>query len=136
MDGNFLETPSGALINSPSSLLMDSLTTSTQSFPWGLVLAVAPSILEAIFGKSEEEKMLDKAQQMKNILNQLGLKPPYQSPFTGTGDRAFAQALFNRLSKMGNWGWPQGMGSDFSFFSDFMNNFTSPVGTGPKIRKS
>jgi len=102
-------------------------------FPWALVLALAPSVLKGIFGgKSEEEEMWDRASQAKRMMKMLGIDQPYQSRMTGTVDRALAQALFSRMSKMGNWGWPEGMGVDFSFFEDLLGGM-SPGGISSGI---
>lgn len=99
-------------------------------FPWSLVLPMGISfigdIIDSIFGKSEEEKMYDRAMQAQNILRSMGMRPPYQSQLTGTVDKALAKALFSRMSKVGGWGWPEDMGVDFSFFEDLLSTSSLP----------
>jgi hypothetical protein len=117
MNGNYLETPGGSLINSPSSLLLDSMTTSTQAFPWGLVLSLGIPLLKDLLGgeDDEEAQMFEKGMQMKNLLGMLGMKQPYQSPFTKAADQAVFNYLIQNMKRTGNWGWPSGMGIDLSF---------------------
>ena len=106
------------------------------SFPWSIILSLLPSFLTDLFGKSEEEQMRDKALQAQSLLKTLGMKPPYQSPYTGKADSALIQLILGRLGKMGDWGYPEGMGIDMSFLGD-MSDFSrkSPSLPGRIIKR-
>jgi len=77
-----------------------------------------PSLLQDIFGQGEDEEMMDRTRQAQQMMRMLGMKQPYQSPYAGKADSSLIQLILGRLGKMGDWGYPEGMGMDMSFMED------------------
>ncbi|MCD6194277.1 MAG: hypothetical protein J7L26_12570 [Candidatus Aminicenantes bacterium] len=103
--------------------------------PLSLLLAVGIPLISSLFEEDEEQKMLDRAMQMRNLMRLLGIRQPYQSPFLPSADRAFYQMLLQNLKRYANWGYPSGMGIDTSWIEDLIKGIgsTSPIGSR-KIR--
>ena len=97
--------------------------------PWAIIIPIAMSLIGEIFGKKDDP--LSDALDMQKQMAMLGMKPPYQSPYTGAADKAGFQMLLNQMKRTANWGWPEGMGIDTSFITDALGeNFpgTTPGG--------
>ena len=97
--------------------------------PWGILLPIALSFFTSLFGDSEEEKQRkewDLKQEdmlkMQQLLQQMGLNKPYQSPYLPGMDKVSVQAILNQLGRSGNWGWPEGKGMDMSFIQDMLRD--------------
>ncbi len=104
--------------------------------PWSIIIPIAMSLIGEIFGKKDDP--MSDALDMQKQMAMLGMKPPYQSPYTGAADKATFQMLLNQMKRTANWGWPEGMGIDTSFITDALEqNFpgVSPEGIR-RIRRS
>ena len=90
-------------------------------FPWAL-LPIAISLLGSIFGESEEDKKSKELEEMAALMKQMGINPPYQSPYLKKMDPIVAQALASQMKRTSNWGWPEGKGMDTSFLDQFLQS--------------
>ena len=90
--------------------------------PWGILLPIALSFFTSLFGENEEEKKREDALKMQQLLQQMGLNQPYQSPYLPGMDKVSVQAILNQLGRSGNWGWPEGKGMDMSFIQDMLGD--------------
>jgi hypothetical protein len=100
--------------------------------PWSIILPILISLLGDFLGGGDEEaEMFERGMGMKNMLAQLGMRAPYQSPYTGQLDRVALQAILNQLKRTSNWGWPQGLGMDLSFLDLFNPGSSSGLSRNP-----
>jgi hypothetical protein len=99
---------------------------SAQGFPWLLAIPILSSLIQALTSKSKEQQQQENVTNTLRMLQQLGIKQPYQSKYTQKLDPIIAMALANQLKRTSNWGWPQGMGIDTSFLDKFLQSITSP----------
>ena len=90
--------------------------------PWTILLPIALSFFTSLFGENEEDKKREDALKMQQLLQQMGLNQPYQSPYLPGMDKVSVQAILNQLGRSGNWGWPEGKGMDMSFIQDMLGN--------------
>ena len=107
--------------------------------PWNIMLPILLSFFSSQFGGGndpEVDAILKKLEMQKNMqmFQQMGMKPPYQSPNLPGMDKVSVQAILNQLSRSGNWGWPEGKGMDMSFIEDLLGNMGSGGTTTPSGR--
>ena len=107
--------------------------------PWKIILPIALSFFSSQFGGGEDpevQAILDRLEMQKNMqmFQQMGMRPPYQSPHIAGLDKVSIQAILNQLGRSGNWGWPEGKGMDMSFIEDLLGNIGSGGITTPTGR--
>ena len=90
--------------------------------PWSIILPIALSFFTSLFGENKEDKKREDALEMQQLLQQMGLNQPYQSPYLPGMDKVSVQAILNQLGRSGNWGWPEGKGMDMSFIQDLLRD--------------
>ncbi|HEC60734.1 MAG TPA: hypothetical protein ENI27_00590 [bacterium] len=104
----------------------------TQGIPWAIIIPIAMSLIGEIAGKKDDP--LSDALDLQKQMSMFGMKPPYQSPYTGSADKTVFQMLLNQMKRSANFGWPEGMGIDTSFITDALEqNF--PGRTPEGIRR-
>lgn len=99
--------------------------------PWSVVVPVLLSVFGGLFEKKEDP--LEDALLMQQQMKQLGIQPPYQSPYLPQMNEAAMKAVLAQLNRTANWGWPEGMGVDTSWIQNMIA--TAPTGTGGTRRR-
>jgi len=125
------------LFNTAGTAAQGAAGAAAGGLPWGILLPIALSFFTSLFGENEEDKKREDALKMQQLLQQMGLNQPYQSPYLPGMDKVSVQAILNQLGRSGNWGWPEGKGMDMSFIQDMLRdipNLSAPPATSPMQR--
>ena len=88
-------------------------------------------LLASLFqGNNELDE--ESAQEMMEILENLGMEQPYQSPLLEQLDPAVASAVLQNYSQYANWGWPGGSGGgiDTSLLDELASKLLGEGRTG------
>jgi len=101
--------------------------------PWNILLPIALSFVGGLFGKDENEEMMERGMGMQQLLRGMGMRAPYQSPFTKSADTAVFNYILQNLQRYGNFGFPSGMQMDLSFLEDLAGSSKGATGRRVKI---
>lgn len=126
LEGLFGGTRGGAGAGAIGAGMAGAMGAAGAGFPWLLAIPILSSLIQALTSKSKEQQQQENVTNTLRMLQQLGIKQPYQSKYTQKLDPIIAMALANQLKRTSNWGWPQGMGMDTGLLEAFLQSITSP----------
>ena len=91
--------------------------------PWHIILPILGSLLPGIGGGRDEDEAeaFLKEQELDRMMRRQGLgKYSWREKQSQQLSPVVLKALINQMQRMGNWGYPEGMGLDFSFLQEGM----------------
>lgn len=133
---NLYESPSGFLANIPGaeSLAGGALSAAGGGgIPWAMIIPILGSLFEGLFSESEEDKRQREMIELDQMMRQMGMgKYSWREKQSQQLSPVVLQAIINNMKRMGNWGYPSGMGIDWSFLQQALPNMGAirPGGLG------